>query len=117
MKNMTRINYHNKRFRSVSNSETGEVDGETIFHYRQEGDIVSGTYNGGSIMSGTLIARVDDAGNLDMRYQHINKAGELMTGKCISVPEILSDGRIRLKEKWQWTCGDCSEGESVVEEI
>ena len=68
-------------------------------------------------MSGTLIARVDYAGNLNMRYQHINKAGELMTGKCISVPEILPDGRIRLKETWQWTCGDHTGGESVVEEV
>ena len=52
-----------------------------------------------------------------MRYQYINKEGELMTGKCISAPEILPDGRIRLKEKWQWTCGDHTGGESVVEEV
>ena len=57
------------------------------------------------------------AGRIDMRYQHINKEGELMTGNCISAPEILPDGRIRLKEKWQWIGGNCSEGESVVEEI
>jgi hypothetical protein len=40
-----------------------------------------------------------------------------MTGVCRSTAEILSDGRIRLLEKWQWTSGDFSEGESVVEEI
>lgn len=114
---MKRLNYHNKRFRSVSNSEGGDVGGDTIFHYQQEGDIVSATYEGGDVRLGTLIAKVDDEGKLDMRYQHINKEGELMTGKCISIPEILSDGRIGLKEKWQWTCGDFSEGESVLEEI
>ncbi len=51
-----------------------------------------------------------------MRYQHLNQKGELMTGKCFSTPETLSDGRIRLREKWQWTSGDFSEGESIVEE-
>ena len=78
---MKKINYHNKKFRSVSNSTGGEVDGDTIFHYSQDGDIVSGRYKGGSIISGSLIAKVDDEGNLDMRYQHVNKEGELMTGK------------------------------------
>jgi hypothetical protein len=40
-----------------------------------------------------------------------------MTGKCFSKPEIIDDGRIRLHEKWQWTSGDFSQGESIVEEI
>jgi len=40
-----------------------------------------------------------------------------MTGICRSTPQTLADGRIRLHEKWQWTCGDLSLGESVVEEI
>jgi hypothetical protein len=40
-----------------------------------------------------------------------------MTGRCVSTPEILNDGRLRLHEKWHWTCSDFSEGESIVEEI
>ncbi len=115
--NKTKVNYHNKRFRPVSNSEGGEVDVATVFHYIQSGDIVSGTYQGGSLRLGSLIARVDNENNLDMRYQHINTSGEIMTGRCRSTPELLPDGRIRLKEKWQWTCGDCAEGESIIEEI
>ncbi len=66
---------------------------------------------------GSLIAKIADNDSLEMRYQHLNKKGELMTGKCFSTPETLSDGRIRLREKWCWTSGDFSEGESIVEEI
>jgi len=40
-----------------------------------------------------------------------------MTGICTSTPEILPDGKIRLHEKWRWTSGDLSEGESVIEEV
>jgi hypothetical protein len=40
-----------------------------------------------------------------------------MTGVCRSTLEVLPDGRYRLHESWQWTCGDCARGESVVEEI
>ena len=112
-----KINYDKRKFASVQNSESGEVSGETVFHYYQKNDLVWAEYAGGAIVFGTLIAKADDGGNLEMRYQHLNERGELMTGKCFSTPEILSDGRIRLYEKWQWTSGDLSEGESVVEEI
>jgi len=52
-----------------------------------------------------------------MRYEHVNKDGELMTGRCHSVPEKLADGRLRMHEKWQWTSGDQSSGESTLEEV
>ena len=111
------LNYDNRKFRPVINSETGEVSGDTLFHYRHKGDIVTGEYSGGAITAGSLIAKVDEAGNLDMRYQHINADGVIMTGKCSSVPEILSGGRIRLHETWQWTSGDLSSGNSIIEEV
>lgn len=111
------INYNGKVFISVSNSGNGEVDNETTFYYYQEGDIVRAEYFGGQIKKGMLIAKVDEESNLDMRYQHINLSGEIMTGECISKPELLSDGRIRLKEKWEWTSGDYSKGESIIEEV
>jgi hypothetical protein len=113
----SRINYDNRRFVSVSNSGNGEVGAATIFHYHQEGDLVWATYRGGAIVFGSLIAKVDDEDCLDMRYQHLNAVGELQTGKCRSLPELLPDGRLRLHEQWQWTSGDCSAGESVIEEI
>jgi hypothetical protein len=111
------INYHNKRFRSISNSASGEVNEETIFHYQQNQNMVTATYNGGAVKWGQLIALVDEQGCLDMRYHHVNSKGVLMTGICRSVPEILGDGRIRMHEQWQWTTGDGRKGTSVVEEI
>ena len=111
------MNYHDKKFRPVSNTPNGETSEETIFHYKQEGNILTCSYSGGQIKSGQLIGLVDPEGNIDMRYHQINTKGELMTGICQSTPEILNDGRIRLHERWQWTSGDCSEGNSVLEEI
>ncbi|MPR34891.1 n-acetylglutamate synthase [Salmonirosea aquatica] len=111
------INYHNKRFRPVQNTENGETSAETIFLYQQEGTLLTSEYAGGKIKKGHLIGLVDEAGNIDMRYHQVNEQGELMTGTCQSKPEILSDGRIRLHETWRWTSGDCSQGQSVIEEI
>lgn len=114
---MTKINYNGRRFKSIANSETGEVSGETIFQYHQKGELIWAEYAGGQIVFGNLIALVLPEGTLEMRYQHLNAKGELMTGKCFSAPEIRADGRIRLHERWQWTSGDLSSGESIVEEI
>ncbi|MGI8641962.1 MAG: n-acetylglutamate synthase [Pyrinomonadaceae bacterium] len=114
---MTNTNYDNKLFSSVNNSETGEVSSATVFHYHQKDNLIWAEYAGGGIVFGTLMAKCDEDGNLDMRYQHLNTSGDLMTGICQSTPEILADGRIRLYEKWQWTCGDFSKGESIIEEI
>ncbi|WP_242985374.1 MazG nucleotide pyrophosphohydrolase domain-containing protein [Vallitalea okinawensis] len=111
------INYNNKRFKSVINTDNGEVNHQTIFKYFQKDDLVWAEYSGGGITKGYLIANVDDTGNLDMRYQHVNSNGELMTGKCFSQPKVLEDGRIQLHEKWEWTSGDHSKGESIVEEF
>lgn len=111
------INYHNKIFRSLSNTANGEVSSETIFSYKQQGNVVTACYGGGSILNGHLIATVNEGGVLNMRYHHVNTNGELMTGTCISTPEILPSGKVCLHEKWQWTSGDMSSGESVIEEI
>jgi len=114
---MPAFNYDDRRFAGVSNSETGEVSSDTIFHYHQQGDIVWATYAGGSVRFGTLVAVMDGDGHLEMRYQHVNQAGELCTGRCHSTPEVLPDGRYRLHESWRWTSGDLSAGQSIVEEL
>lgn len=111
------INYHNKTFRSVNNTDNGEVNSETTFYYTQHSNIITASYTGGSIVSGHLIAVVDENSTLDMRYHHVNKEGVLMTGICRSVPELMENGKLRLHETWHWTSGDRSSGESVIEEI
>jgi len=111
------ISYDNKTFRTRQNTDNGEVNNETIFTYHQKNDIVWAEYGGGSILKGNLVAVADTEGNLDMRYQHINVDHQLMTGTCKSRPEILDNGLLQLHESWQWTTGDKSTGESVLEEI
>lgn len=111
------INYHGKLFRPIQNSENGETSAETIFQYQHEGNILTSDYSGGKIKKGHLIGLVDENGQIEMRYHQINTENELMTGICRSVPEVLPNGKIRLYETWQWTSGDLSSGNSILEEI
>ena len=112
-----KINYNNKRFSPVQNTENGETTAETIFVYKQDGKILTSEYVGGQIEKGHLIGLVDEGGNIEMRYHQINTKGELMTGICHSKPELLPNGKIRLYEDWKWTSGDNSYGKSILEEI
>jgi len=111
------FNLEGKKFSSFSNTDNGEVGEDTLFHYHQKNNVVWAEYEGGSIIKGHLIAKIIDGGKLDMRYHHINFNGELMIGTCISTPELLSDGRLKFKEAWQWLSGDQSSGYSEIIEI
>lgn len=111
------MNYNNKKFRPLQNTKNGETTSETIFIYKQDGNILTSEYSGGKIKKGHLIGLVDEEGTIKMRYHQVNVKGELMTGMCTSIPEIMLDGKIKLHENWQWTSGDQSAGSSVLEEI
>jgi hypothetical protein len=109
------INYEDRIFRLMSNTNNGGASSETPFFHHQN-DLGMADHSGGATVKGMLLARRAAHGSLDMRYQHVNAKGELMTGICNSVPEVLADGRYRLRERWRWTAGDCSTGQSVLEE-
>jgi len=111
------MNYNNKKFRPISNTDNGETSNETLFEYKQVGNVITSEYSGGKIVYGHLVGLVDEGGNIDMRYHQVNHRGDLMTGVCYSTPEILKNGKIRLHESWEWTSGDKSKGESIIEEI
>ena len=111
------INYDGRTFVSIDNTANGEVSSKTIFEYKQEGNILFATYSGGEIVKGSMIGIVHEDGCLQFNYNHVNIKNEIRGGQCFSTPEILSDGRIRLQEKWKWSDREQSEGESIVEEV
>ena len=111
------MDYNNKLFRPVENTDNGETTAETVFAYIQSGNILTSEYQGGQIIKGHLIGLVDKNGLIEMRYHQVNLKGELMTGICTSKPEVMPNGKIRLHETWRWTSGDGSSGKSVLEEL
>ena len=70
------------------------MDDRTVFHYHQIEDLIWATYSGGSIKFGTITGKIRENGFLEFSYQHVNDQNEIMTGKCVSKPKILEDGRI-----------------------
>lgn len=113
----TDINYDGRKFIPKMNSENGEVGEQTNFTYHQNGNLLWDEYSGGDILKGSLIGSVLCNGELDFVYHHMNQNMQIKTGKCHSVPTVQENGKIELSEKWQWTSGDYSKGESLLVEV
>ena len=111
------FNLNKKHFRGVSNNSNGEVNSSTLFTYHQEGNIIWGSYEGGTIVKGSFVGRVTDGNHIEFNYTHINLNKTLLSGFCHSTIEVLDSGKIRLQEKWSWTSGKSGTGESVIEEV
>lgn len=111
-----KINYNGKIFSPQSNTENGEVNAETVFRYFQENDLFWAEYSGGDVLKGHMVGTVTENGELDFHYHHLNKDRHVRIGKCHSIPKVMDNGKIALREKWQWLNGDLSCGESVMVE-
>lgn len=98
---MSRINFNNKTFKLLANSNNGKVDSETIFKYRQEGDLVTADYQGGAIIYGKIIAQLQQD-KLQMLYNCYTTDKELKSGKAIAHISITSTGKIKLVLNWEW---------------
>lgn len=114
---MSNINYDNKYFIGVENYDDGDLNRNTVFRYRQKGKVVWGSFEGGKVLHGNFVARLLDDNKLEMSWQYLNQDEELHHGTCLSTPEIMPNGKIRLHECWQLTTADRRSGTSVIQEV
>lgn len=98
---MKEINFNNKTFSLISNSENGKVTDETIFEYKQKGDLVTADYYGGTVRYGKIIAILNDR-QLNMLYQCLTTTNELKSGKAIAEISFTENDKIKLKLNWEW---------------
>lgn len=93
----------------------GEVGAETVFEYHEEGDLVWARYSGGSVRLGHLVGlRAGD--ELEFRYSQLNTAGETSNGHCRSTIHRRPDGRLELRETWEWESRPGAGSSTVVED-
>ncbi|GAA3603205.1 hypothetical protein Q4Q39_13865 [Flavivirga amylovorans] len=98
---MTVFNFNDKTFSLIENSENGKVNSETIFKYKQKGNLVTAEYYGGTIKYGKIIAHLKND-KLDMLYQCITTENELKAGKAIAEISLTNNNKIKLKLNWEW---------------
>jgi hypothetical protein len=99
----------------VADSGGGVATTETTFHYSEDEDVVTATYEGGTIRKGFLVG-TRSRDTLDFRYAQLHYDGSTATGHCETQLELLDDGRVRLNERWAWDSRPGS-GNSIAEEL
>jgi hypothetical protein len=104
-----------KTFRIVLNEGPGaEVNEETVFHFRQEGEVAHADYFGGGVRFGKLLGVVKGAAMVH-RYVQVNRHGEFQSGRSTVAIERTPAGKLRLIDTWTWEDGRGS-GRCIFEE-
>ena len=101
--------FNNKTFSLLENSKDGEVDRSTRFEYKQDGNLVTADYFGGSVLYGKIIALLKED-RLHMIYQCMTTNHELKAGKAIAEISLNHKKKIRLKLHWEWMDGSGEKG-------
>ncbi len=96
-------------------NEGGDVDGDTRFHFQQDGDRIAARYAGGDIVDGYLVGTLDGH-RWDIRYVQLTADGETASGHSVGDVELTADGRVRVEDEWVWESKDGG-GTSVLEEV
>ncbi|MFI7326463.1 hypothetical protein ACIBQ3_17595 [Streptomyces rubiginosohelvolus] len=99
----------------VADQAPGQVGTRTRFTYHEQDGRIWAEYTGGDVVHGHLIG-TRDGDALDFRYVQLKHDGTTSSGHCLSTVTELTDGRVRLEERWEWESQEGS-GTSVVEEV
>jgi hypothetical protein len=113
---MSHFNFNNKKFRLIENSENGKVNADTIFEYKQDGNLVTADYYGGTIRYGKIIAVLQED-KLNMLYQCMTTDNELKAGKAIAQISLTDNRKMKLKLDWEWLTDGEDKGISEYLEV
>lgn len=110
------IDYDGRVFSSAAAETAGQDGAGPVGHYHQEGTIVWAEFAGGKVVRGSLAGSCGSDGVLTLAYCQVLSTGEVIAGRCTSVPTMLGDGRVRLSEHWERFGPGGGTGVSVIEE-
>jgi hypothetical protein len=113
---MSKFDFNNKRFALIQNSESGQVNSDTVFEYKQQDNLVTADYYGGTVKYGKIIADLKE-NELNMLYQCLTIDNQLKAGKAIAKISMTDEGKIKLNLNWEWLTNGNENGISEYIEV
>jgi hypothetical protein len=99
------MNLNGLSFQVSVTAHNGVVSSDTRLDLNQRGNRILGRYQGGSIERGYLVGSI--AGRrLRFRFCQREKIGGIHGGRSNCFLDILSDGRLRIREHFIWATRD-----------
>ncbi|OEK00251.1 hypothetical protein BFP97_01415 [Roseivirga sp. 4D4] len=112
---MKHFDLDQKRFVTAEN-KSGLASHETVFEYQQNGETITGSYQGGLIKIGHIVGKQVNADTIALLYHCITNEGALMAGE--STGKLSMKGElIQINFDWNWLNGDRSGGKSEYIEV
>ena len=106
------MNLAGKTFRAVSNTASGAVSSETAMSFETDDGVAAGSYAGGAVKVGHVLARHGERDRLELLYHGATADGDIRAGKAQGRLEYDEDGRLQMILSWQWLTGDKATGHS-----
>ncbi len=107
---------NNIKMNVVKTSDNSIVGFETIFKFKQKGDLVSANYTGGKIKQGYLVGRLEN-NVLSFCYCQYRITGEMDHGNSNGVLSV-EDGKIKLEERFNMNTTNSKEtGINIFKEL
>ncbi len=113
---MENFDLDNKRFVTAQNSQ-GLSSNETTFHYHQQKEIITATYEGGSIQKGFIVGKQTGMNQIKLLYNCVTTEGKLLAGESSGMVSKNAEGRLQINLDWKWLNGDQSGGKSEYIEV
>jgi hypothetical protein len=99
-------------FKAVANSTNGSLTTETVMRFTSDEPVIVGTYSGGTIVAGHVLAKRITDSEIEMLYQGATTSGQVQAGRARARFRPNADGRLSMYLDWQWLTGDRSAGQS-----
>lgn len=101
---MNNVNFDQLKMNVVETASNGAVNEQTIFHFQQNGNIVTAKYSGGGVNRGFLAGKVEN-NLLGFKYAQQHADGNIYGGKS-KCEMIFKSGQItELIENFKWEAG------------
>lgn len=107
----------NKAFVCFSHTNNSDFTTETTFFFKQYGNIVRATYNGGNIKYGVLTGMVNDQHVLQASYNYIDANSEFHGGTCTFISKRQMKTGYQLHGIWTIVEEKTIENELILEEL
>lgn len=100
----------------IQTAPNGVVNKDTIFTFKQQGNVVTSQYSGGRIVAGFLVGKIENE-DLSFSYCQLQNDGSLDNGASLCKLSQNETGKIRLTEHFEWSSRPGEKGINIFEEM